>query len=115
VVVRCTDRTVLPFENEQLAGSTCVLQGCEIWQTSLTWNMCKSCKVLDTLAWAERDLLLAYPRCADANVFVHLNSTSQVGTACSHLGRWSCMVCSGFHHKPRQMLLKAQGQLVFES
>jgi hypothetical protein len=36
------------------------------------------CKVLDTLAWAERDLLLAYPRCADANVFVHLNSTSQV-------------------------------------
>lgn len=35
-------------------------------------------QVLDTLAWAERDLLVAFPEYADARVFVHLNSTSQV-------------------------------------
>ena len=44
----------------------------------LTSTKCTDGQVLDTLAWAERDLLLAYPRCADANVFVHLNSASQV-------------------------------------
>lgn len=46
---------------------------------------CIDRQVLDTLAWAERDLLLAYPQCADANVFVHLNSTSQVYFLVVHL------------------------------
>lgn len=35
-------------------------------------------QVLDTLAWAERGLLAAFPEYADARVFVHLNSSLQV-------------------------------------
>lgn len=49
-------------------------------------------QVLDTLAWAERDLLVAYPEYADAKVFVHLNSASQVGSKTTDVSNSCCNV-----------------------